>query len=356
MSISAKQVKELRDLTGAGMMDAKNALVETNGDMDKAIELLREKGAASAVKKQSKVAAEGLIKLFVAEDNSRGALVEVNSQTDFVAKNEVFINLTDKIVKHIYDNDLATVEELNASEIDGQNFEDFLKEQIASIGENIVVRRLALFEADANEVIIGYIHFNKTNGVLLKVKVDSEETKAKAKDIAHKVAMHISALGPEYITYNEFPEGFVESELAALIGHLKVENEDNEILGKPLKVIPQYGSRSQITDEVLNAKEEEIKQELLAEGKPEKILDRIIPGKMARFLEDNTQIDSQFALYSQKFVLDPEKTVEEALEEEAAKVNGHIEVVEYKRFIVGEGIEKKEEDFAAEVAQQMAGK
>lgn len=356
MAISAKQVKELRDLTGAGMMDAKNALVETDGDMDKAIEILREKGAASAVKKQSKVAAEGLIKLHVAEDNSKGALVEINSQTDFVAKNEVFIDLTDKIVKHVYDNDISTVEELNASEIDGQNFEDFLKEQIASIGENIVVRRLALFEAGENDFIMGYVHFNKTNGVLLRVKVDSEETKEKAKDIAHKVAMHISALGPEYITYNEFPEGFVEAELSGLIGHLKVENEDNEILGKPLKTIPEYGSRSQITDEVLKAKEEEIKQELLAEGKPEKILDRIIPGKMARFLEDNTQIDSQFALYSQGFVLDPEKTVEEALKEESAKVNGEIEVVEYKRFVVGEGIERKEEDFAAEVAQQMSGK
>lgn len=355
MAISAKQVKELRDLTGAGMMDAKNALVETDGDIDKAIEILREKGAASAVKKQSKVAAEGLIKLHVNEDKTKGALVEVNSQTDFVAKNENFVKLTDKILHHVFDNNISSVEDLNKSQIDGKLFTDFLAEQISQIGENIVVRRIALFEADENEYVEGYMHFNNTNGVLVKVKVDSEETKEASEQLVKQVAMHISALGPLYISYEEFPEGFVDGELAGLVGQLKVENEDNEILGKPLKVIPEYGSRSQITDQVLKEKEEEIKKELLEEGKPEHILDKIIPGKLAKFITDNTQIDGQYALYSQPFVLDPEKTVEEALNAKAEELGGTLEVVEYKRLVVGEGIEKKQEDFAAEVAQQISG-
>lgn len=355
MAISAKQVKELRDLTGAGMMDAKNALVETDGDIDKAIDLLRERGEAKAVKKQGKVTAEGLIKLHLNEEGTKGVLVEINSQTDFVARNENFIELTDQITKHIFDNDIDTVEKLNESEIEGQKFTEFLAGKIASIGENIVVRRIQLYTADENELIAGYVHFNNTNGVLLKAKFDSDETKQGSQDLIRNINMHISALGPEYISYKEFSDEFVEKELAALIGSLHVENEENEILGKPLKHIPEYGSRSQITDEILAKKEAEIKQELLDEGKPEKILDKIIPGKMARFLEDNTQIDSQYALYSQAFVLNPEQSVEEAIQERAEKLGGTIEIVEYKRFKVGEGIEKKEENFAEEVAQQIRG-
>ncbi len=355
MSISAKQVKELRDMTGAGMMDAKNALVETNGDMDKAIELLRERGEAKAVKKASKVAAEGIMKLKVSDDHKKGTLLEINTQTDFVAKNEGFIELSDKILNHVYENQIDTIEELNKSTIDGQNFEDFIKEQIAKIGENIVVRRVVNYTANENEYIYGYMHFNNKNGVLLKAKFDSEATEKGAEKLIQQITMHVSALGPEYISYKEFTNEFVESELAALKGQLKVLNEENEILGKPLKTIPEFGSRLQITDEVLAEKEAEIKKELLAEGKPEQILDKIIPGKMARFIEDNTQIDSQYALYEQPFVLNPEVSVEEAIAQESEKLDGTIEVLEYKRLVVGEGIEKKEEDFAAEVASQMKG-
>lgn len=355
MQISAKQVKELRDMTGAGMMDAKNALVETNGDMDKAVDLLRERGEAKAVKKASKVAAEGVIKLKVCDCNNKGVLVEINSQTDFVARNEGFIELTDKITNHIFENDIETVEGLNESEIAGVKFADFMSEQIASIGENIVVRRIQRYEADENEYVTGYIHFNNTNGVLLKAKFDSEETKEGAKDLIRNITMHISALGPEYISYRQFTDEFVQKELAALKGSLQVENEENELLGKPLKAIPEYGSRAQITDEVLVQREAAFREELLAEGKPEQILDKIIPGKMARFIQDNTQIDSQYSLYDQPFVLDAEKTVEASIKVKEEQLGGTIEVVEYKRFKVGEGIEKKVENFADEVAQQMKG-
>ena len=329
--------------------------IETNGDIDKAVDLLREKGAAKAVKKAGKVAAEGVIKLVMNDDNTKASLLEINTQTDFVAKNEKFVELSDKIAQHIFDNDIKTVEELNDSTFEGENFKEFMSNQIASIGENIVVRRLATYEAGENEYITGYVHFNNTNGVILKAKFDSDKTKEGAKDLLQNVTMHISAMGPQYISYKELDPEFVEKETAALIGALNVENEENERLGKPLKAIPKYGSRAQITDEVLAKETETIKQELLAEGKPEKILDKIVPGKVDRFFQDNTQIDSQYALYSQSYVLDADKTVEQAIEDKAKELNGTIEIIKFDRLKVGEGIEKKEENFAEEVANQMRG-
>lgn len=355
MEIKASDVKKLRDITGAGMMDCKKALQETDGDIDKAVDLLREKGAAKAVNKSSKVAAEGVIKLKVSEDNKKAVLVEINTQTDFVAKNEGFIELSDKILDHIFENSIASVEELNQSKIDGILFTEFLSNNIANIGENIVVRRIELYEAKDNEYVLGYVHFNNSNGVVLKAKVDSEKTFEGSKDLLRNVTMHISAMGPEYITYEELDPEFLEKELAALKGSLEVYNEEAKVLGKPLKNIPKYGSKAQITDEVIEEETKAIKEQLLAEGKPEKILDKIIPGKIAKFLEDNTQIDSQYALYSQAFVLDSSKTVEQAIHEKATELNGKVDIVAYKRFVVGDGIEKKEENFAEEVASQMRG-
>ena len=351
--ITAALVKELRELTGAGMMDCKKALQETNGDMDKAVDLLREKGAAKAVKKAGKIAAEGLVKLHISDDHKKAVLLEINSQTDFVAKGDVFAELSDKIMMHVFENGIQDAEALKSSTIDGKDFTEFINEQIVSIGENIVVRRVANYSAADDEYIVGYVHFNKTNGVLLKAKVDKAETFEKAQKLLQNVTMHISAMGPEYISYKELSKEFVEKELAALIGTLEVQNEDLAKLGKPLKHIPKYGSMSQITDEVFEVEKNAIREELLAEGKPEKILDKIMPGKVAKFLEDNTQIDSQYALYSQAYVLDADKTVEEALKDEAEKIGGTIEVVEFVRFVVGEGIEKKVENFAEEVASQM---
>lgn len=355
MAISATQVKELRELTGAGMMDCKKALEETNGDVDKAVDILREKGAAKAVKKAGKVAAEGIIKLVINDDNTKASLLEINTQTDFVAKNEKFVELSEKIAKHVFDNDIKTVEELNESTFEGENFQEFMSSQIASIGENIVVRRLATYDAKENEYIAGYKHFNNTNGVILKAKFDSDETKEGAKDLLQNITMHISAMGPQYISHTELDPTFVEKETAALIGSLQVENEENERLGKPLKAIPKYGSKSQISDEVLEKETQAIKEELIAEGKPEHILDKILPGKIDRFFQDNTQIDSQYALYSQAYVLDADKTVEQAIEDKSKELNGKIEIVKFERLKVGEGIDKKEENFAEEVANQMKG-
>lgn len=354
MEITAKLVKELRETTGAGMMECKKALQEVDGDMEKAVEFLREKGLAKAAKKSAKVAAEGLITLVIDEKNSKAALTEVNSQTDFVAKNENFSVLTKKITEHVYNNGIKDIESLNASTIDEINFEEFIKLQISNIGENIVVRRLAFAEGTTeSDLVCGYVHFNKKVGVILKAKCDSEATKAGAKELIQNICMHISAMKPQFLSYNDLEKDFVEKEYLALKGSIEKENEELVRLGKQLKRIPKYASMSQITEEVLKAEEELLKEELKKQGKPEKIWDKILPGQIERFIQDNTLIDQQYALFSQKYVLDDSKTVLEAIEAKAKELGGSIEILEYTRFEVGEGIEKKEENFAEEVAKQM---
>lgn len=354
MEITAKLVKDLRETTGAGMMECKKALQEVDGDMEKAIEFLREKGLAKAAKKASKVAAEGLITLVIDENNTKAAITEVNSQTDFVAKNENFVALTKKVTEHIFNNEIKEVESLNESTIDDVNFEEFMKLQISSIGENLVVRRLAFAKACCESgIVCGYVHFNKKVGVILKAKCDSEATKAGAKDLLQNICMHISAMKPQYLSYKDLDADFVEKEYLALKGSIEKENEELVRLGKQLKRIPKYASMSQITDEVLKAEEELLKEELKKQGKPEKIWDKILPGQIERFIKDNTLIDQQYALFSQQYVLDDSKTVLDAVNDKAKELGGSIEIVEYTRFEVGEGVEKKEENFAEEVAKQM---
>lgn len=354
MEITAKLVKELRETTGAGMMECKKALQEVNGDMEKAIEFLREKGLAKAAKKSSKVAAEGLITLVIDENHKKAALTEVNSQTDFVAKNENFISLTKKVTEHIYNNEIKNIEQLNASTIDSVNFEEFIKLQISNIGENIVVRRVSFAKADSeSDLILGYVHFNKKVGVILKAKCDSEKTKEASKDLIQNICMHISAMKPKFLSYNDLDKEFVEKEYLALKGSIEKENEELTRLGKQLKRVPKFGSMSQITEDVLKQEEEILKEELKKQGKPEKIWDKILPGQIERFIKDNTLIDQQYALFSQQYVLDDSKTVLQAVNDKAKELGGKIEIVEYTRFEVGEGIEKKEEDFAEEVKKQM---
>lgn len=355
MNITAKMVKELRDLTGAGMMDCKEVLKETEGDIDKAVELLRERGAAKAVKKSGKVAAEGVIKLKLDDNHKKGSLLEINTQTDFVAKNEKFVELSQKIADFVFENDIHNVEELNESTFEGEKFADFMINQIATIGENIVIRRLRTLDASENEYITGYVHFNNMNGVVLKARFDSQKTLEGAKDLLQNISMHISAMGPDVIRYQDFDPEFVAQELDQLQLRIQEDNENKAMIGKPTRELPKYGSRSQISDEIIEAQKEIIRKELIEEGKPEHILDKIIPGKLAKYLEENTEIDRQYALYSQTFILDDSKTVEEAINDKAQQLGGTIEIVEFVRYKVGEGIEKVEEDFAAEVASQMKG-
>lgn len=344
MGATPKLIKELREKSGAGMLDCKKALNECGGDIEESQKWLREQGLAKAAKKSGNVAAEGLVTILVNEDNSKATMSEINSQTDFVAKNDNFINLTNQITAHAQENDLNDAEALAASSIEGQDFTTFLNEKIAVIGENLVARKVTNVSGD---VVNGYVHLGKV-GVLLSATCDAA-AKEKTVDLLKKVAMHAASMKPSVISYTDLDPAFVESENKAIIADIEKENEELVRLGKPLKRIPEFVSACQLTDEALAKAEEELKAELAAQGKPEKIWDKIIPGQLARFIEDNTQLDKTHALLSQTYIMDDSQTVEQAIK----AVDASIELTGYVRFELGEGIEKKEEDFAAEVAAQM---
>ncbi|NPA81037.1 MAG: translation elongation factor Ts [Epsilonproteobacteria bacterium] len=302
--VTAKMVKELRELTGAGMMDCKKVLVETGGDIDKAVEELRKKGLGKAAKKSDRLASEGLITITISDDYKKATISEINSETDFVAKNEKFQQMVKDVTSHIHENEIVTNEELIKTEIDGMPFEEYLKTQIATIGENLVVRRFATIKVGENGIVNGYVHSNGKVGVILAAKCDSEKTCEGIKDLLKNIAMHAAAMAPKYLNEAAIPA------------------EDL-------------------------AKEEEIaKAQLQKEGKPEKIWDKIIPGKLAKFKNENT-------LLGQKFVMDDKKSVGEVLKEKAKELGGEAEIIEYIRFELGEGLEKKSEDFASEVAAQL---
>ena len=291
MAITAGLVKELRERTGAGMMDCKNALVETDGDIDAAVDYLREKGIAKAAKKAGKVAAEGAVKTL--EDGNVAYLDELNSQTDFVAISEPFKELHNTISNAAFAAKATSQEEALAANVDGKNVQETLVEAVATIGENIQLRRVALFEKNEEEVFGTYVHANSKVGVLVKVKgTDSEFAKG--------VAMHIAAIAPQYVSSSDVPEDVVAKEKEIFTA------ETNETMG----------------------------------DKPANVLENIIKGKVAKYLKE-------ICLLDQKFVIDDSKTVSQA-----AKDAG-CEVLDFVRFEVGEGIEVEEKDFAAEVAQQV---
>lgn len=348
MAITAAMVKELRETTGAGMMDCKKALVETDGDMEKAVDYLREKGLGQAAKKADRLAAEGLAGILI--EDGKATLVEINSETDFVAKNDKFITLVDNTVKHIHEEGIKTAQELENSVINGTKFDEYLKSEIATIGENLVVRRFATVQG---EVVNGYVHSNGRVAVVIAANTGGADKK-EVSELLRNLSMHAAAMKPSVISYKEFDLDFVEKELIALKGEFEKENEELVRLNKTLHIIPEYASKIQLTEEVMKKAEEDIKAELKAEGKPEKIWANIIPGKLARFEADNTVLDQRLTLLGQFYVMDDKKTIEQVLAETSKKLGGNIEITEYVRFEVGEGLEKKNEDFAAEVAAQMA--
>ncbi|WP_152633112.1 translation elongation factor Ts [Aliarcobacter butzleri] len=343
--VTPQLIKELREMTGAGMMDCKNALNETNGDLDKAVQALREAGLGKAAKKAGNVAAEGLISVLVNSDNTKAVLLELNSQTDFVAKNENFVNLTKEITTHALNNGIADAQTLASSKINGEEFQTYLNEKIATIGENLVARKLSLV---SGQVVNGYVHATGRVGVVLAATCN-DAVKDKAAALLRNIAMHASAMKPTVISYKDLDPTFVESENKAIRAEIEAENDELRRLGKPQKRIPEFVSKSQLTDEAIAAAKARFEDELKAQGKPEKIWANIIPGQIERFIADNTQLDGRFALLSQPYVMDDKKTVEQAI----AEVDSSIVITEYIRFELGEGIEKKEEDFAAEVAKQM---
>jgi elongation factor Ts len=345
--ITAAMVKELRESTGAGMMDCKKALVETDGNMELAVDKLREAGLGKAAKKAGNVAAEGLITIVVNDDFTKATMTEINSQTDFVAKNDGFINLTQEVTAHVQATGASTTEELMTTTINGVVFEEYMNSKIATIGENLVARKMATVSTTGG-VVNGYVHTNGRVGVILSA-VCAPEAKEKTVALLKSIAMHASAMKPTVLSYTELDAEFVEKELLAIRAEVEKENEEFARLKKPLKRIPEFVSKSQLTPAIMAEVEASLKEALKASGKPEKIWDKILPGQIERFITDNTPLDQRFALLSQAYVMDDKKTVEQAI----ADTDPSIKLVDYIRFELGEGIEKQVTDFASEVAAQL---
>jgi len=346
-----KDIKKLREMTEAGMMDCKKALAASDGDMDKAVAWLRDKGMGAAAKKANKVAAEGAIG--VKFEGKKAVVVEINSQTDFVAQNDKFLALMSDVVNHTFDNAIADADAINASTINGEPFSEYLSQQVSTIGEKLVVRRSALINADENTAVNAYVHSNKQNGVIIEAKCDSAATAEAMTPVLKEIAMHTAAMSPRTLSYKDFDAQYVAEETKGRIIAIEKENEELVRLGKTLKNVPEYISMSQLSDEIMTKAEDALKAELAAEGKPEKIWDRILPGKIARFISDNTTLDQEQCLLDQNFVMDDSKTVAQYVAEKAKAAGGTAEITSFTRLEVGEGIEVAEEDFAAEVAAQM---
>lgn len=363
MEISASLVKQLREITDAGMMDCKKALVEVKGDIEKAIEFLREKGLSKAAKKADRVAAEGTIALFSDSNNGgasgdssgvkRAIIVEINSETDFVAKNENFKNLCAKTLELANAHNVSDIDALNALNVDGVAFADYLKGEIAKIGENIVVRRIALLDSTPNTIVGAYLHSNARIGTIVALKFNNAESKNKLGDLVNNLCMHAAAMKPKIISAEAFENDFIQKEKAALIAEIKKENEEAKRLGKTLKNVPEFVSKKELTPQVIKAKIEEFKTNLRAQKKPENIIDKIASGMIERFIADNTLLDQRLSFLGQYFVMDDKKSIEKILAEKSAELNDSIQIAEYVRFELGEGIEKVAGDFAKEVAEQM---
>ncbi len=288
MAITASLVKELRERTGSGMMECKKALVETDGDIEAAAELMRKSGAAKADKKAGRVAADGAIKLMVSDDGKTAVILEINSETDFVAKDDNFQAFADQVLAVIAEHQPASVEQLASLQLEsGQSVEEARQALIAKVGENIQVRRFQRVESNAS--IASYAH-----GARIGVLVDSSANA----DLARDIAMHIAAVNPQFVDQSAIPAEFVEKEKGILIAQAE------------------------------------------SSGKPAEIIEKMIQGRLDKFLAEVT-------LMGQPFVKDPDQKVSKLLSNAGAEVNSFI------RYEVGEGIEKKVEDFAAEVASQL---
>lgn len=294
MAITAKQVKELREKTGAGMMDCKKALAECDGDQAKAIDWLREKGIAKAGKKAGRVAAEGLTR--VAVDGNTGIVIEVNSETDFVTKNDKFLTLVDTIAKYVAANKPGTVEEVLKIETPEGTIDELITSATATIGEKISFRRFAIIEKTDDQQFGTYMHMGGTISALVLLEGASEE-------VAKDMAMQVASMNPQYVTINEVPAEIVEHEKAL--------------------------QRQMMADDPKLA------------GKPEKVLEGILNGKVSKHFKDTCLMD-------QEYFKDTKEKVSQFLKQ------NHAKVLQFVRFAAGEGIEKREENFADEVAAQIS--
>ena len=325
MAISAKDVSELRKATGAGMMDCKKALTESGGDLEGAMDYLRKKGQKVAAKRADRDANEGVV--VAVTESGKAVLLALSCETDFVAKNEDFIALTNELANLAMAGGATSVAEVTALEFEGSTVGEKLVERTGTIGEKIEVSD---FQAVSGDNIASYIHAGSKIGVLVSYKDGGKDG---ADQFFRSVAMHIAAMSPSILSPSEFDEELVAKETEALQAQIRAENELNEKenLGKPVKNVPEYASARQLTPEVMAKAEAAIKAEMEAEGKPEKIWDRIVPGKLERFVADNTLLDQERCLLSQFFALDDTKTVETAIKE----FGDSAEIVQFKRVSVG---------------------
>ncbi len=301
MNFTAQDVKALREKTGCGMMDCKKALVEADGNMDKAVDLLREQGLAKQQKKASRIAAEGVAFATTTDDNKAGVVVEINAETDFVAKNADFMAFVETVAKTILENNPADMDTLMACKADGTDMtvEELLREKVLVIGENIKIRRFQKFEG----ACVSYVHAGGKIGVLVNFDTDVAD-KAEFVTCGKDVAMQIAALGTQYLNRDDVPADVIEHE------------------------------------------KEVMRTQVINEGKPEAIADKIVMGKINKYYKENCLVD-------QEFVKDNKMTVKQYVDSVAKSVGGTITIKEFVRFEKGEGLEKRQDDFAAEVASMV---
>lgn len=309
--ISASMVKELRDQTGAGMMDAKNALVEANGDMEKAAEILRQKGILTAEKKSGRAAAEGMVQSRISADGKKGVLVEVNCETDFVARGDEFQALAGQLADHALQSSASDAETMLGEKLASdatKSVDDLVKEKIGVIKENLGLRRLTRFTVAGSGLVHSYIHTGSKIGVLLELSTDADAVAQKEdfKQLAKDLAMHIASSAPEFVSRDEIPAAVVEEEKRIEMG----------------------------------------KEDL--QSKPAEIREKIVMGRIDKIL-------AQRVFLEQPFVKDPGKTVNELLKEKSTELGGTIAVKQFVRYLLGEGLEKRQDNFAEEVMAQMKG-
>ncbi len=307
MEITAKDVAKLRDITGVGMMACKKALIETNGDIDKACEYLREQGMAVVAKKASRIAAEGAACAYISEDKHTGALVEVNCESDFVAKSDVFVGLCEKVAKAVVESGVTDVEALKAVKTADGTIDELVTAATSKTGEKISLRR-AVIQSAKDCIEESYIHMGGKMGTLVEIKCEGlkPECVSEVVTMAHDVAMHVAAFQPPYVRKTDVPESDVERE------------------------------RDIIHQQLLN--DEKNKK------KPEQVLAKIAENKLGKFFEEN-------CLLYQAFAKDPSITVEQLVAATAKKVGAKLEVVRFSKYVMGEGIEKRSDNLAEEVAK-----
>ncbi len=320
VKITAADVKNLREATGAGMMDCKKALVEAEGNFDKAIEVLRKKGQKVAAKRADRESNEGLAVSKINDTNTEAVAIVLACETDFVAKNDSFKELATQFVDIALN--CSDKETFLQADFNGMTVADKLIEQTGVIGEKIDITAFEKIEAP---YLGSYTHGGKIAAVVgLSSKVENAETLTK------DLAMQVASMGATTLSYKDFDAAYVASETEARIAAIEKDNIELGRLGKTLKNVPQFISRSQLTDEVIANAEEEAKATLKAEGKPEQIWDRILPGKMERFIADNTTLDQEQCLLDQNFIKDEKKSVAAYV-----KTYGDVSVVGFKRVTLG---------------------